>query len=524
MEEKLVFTVVVADDETELLEAVCQMIPWEEIGFKLVGSAGNGLDALQLVEQKQPDLLLTDIHMPFISGVSLAKQVRELHPLTQIAFLSGYDDFEYAQKAIEYNVIRYLLKPIGMKELTEALVQMHKQIQEHYEWILPQEKHPQSRRELVLSLLLDGFSKDRDDEAALKNALIAEEILKAGQNTLSAAVLAIQMRAGEKNKTDVELAHTVDMVFHKYFSSFSVYSAGRILTLIVADDQLQGMDIAMDELIQSVNRVLGLQCSIGVSRTVSKLSRINSACREAVDALRFAGETGIHYYSNLMSSEDSQPLDLAGLPAQLENLLRTGSRSKLEQFLNGLVSRHNKEGKHYHVILQCLATAMRILQCSLPQAQVEAICNRCNLGNLEAVYGGPDFTDNVISLCLVTREHLEQQHLEGVSLQCNQAMEAINRGYMDEDLSLSSVSEQLHVSPNYLSANMKKYVGDTFINLLIKRRMEAAHELLTTRNMKIYEVARMCGYSDQHYFSYCFKKYYGVSPAKIRRSEGESDS
>ncbi len=119
MEQKELLTVIVADDETELREAVCSVIPWKEIGFRLVGSAGNGLDALQLVEQLQPDLLLTDIRMPYISGVSLAQQVRELRPLTQIAFLSGYDDFAYAQKAIEYNVISYLLKPISMRELTE---------------------------------------------------------------------------------------------------------------------------------------------------------------------------------------------------------------------------------------------------------------------------------------------------------------------------------------------------------------------------------------------------------------------
>ena len=92
---------------------------------------------------------------------------------------------------------------------------------------------------------------------------------------------------------------------------------------------------------------------------------------------------------------------------------------------------------------------------------------------------------------------------------------------MEEDLSLSGVSEQLHVSPNYLSANMKKYAGDTFMNLLIKKRMEVAHALLTTSSLKIYEVARQCGYSDQHYFSFCFKKYYGVSPAQLRRAESE---
>ena len=133
MEQKELLTVIVADDETELREAVCSVIPWKEIGFRLVGSAGNGLDALQLVEQLQPDLLLTDIRMPYISGVSLAQQVRELRPLTQIAFLSGYDDFAYAQKAIEYNVISYLLKPISMRELTEALAEIRGKIRRKFE-------------------------------------------------------------------------------------------------------------------------------------------------------------------------------------------------------------------------------------------------------------------------------------------------------------------------------------------------------------------------------------------------------
>ena len=106
MRSKTLYTVIVADDEDELREAVCSMIPWEEYGFKLVGSASNGLDALQLVEKLEPDLLLTDIRMPFISGIELARQVREVRPATNIAFLSGYDDFEYAKQAIQYNIIR----------------------------------------------------------------------------------------------------------------------------------------------------------------------------------------------------------------------------------------------------------------------------------------------------------------------------------------------------------------------------------------------------------------------------------
>ena len=97
-------SVVVADDEQELLGAVCQLIDWEGIGFRLVGRASNGLDALQLVEELQPDFLLTDIHMPFISGTALAAQVKAVQPLIQVAFLSGYDEFEYAQQGIACEV------------------------------------------------------------------------------------------------------------------------------------------------------------------------------------------------------------------------------------------------------------------------------------------------------------------------------------------------------------------------------------------------------------------------------------
>ena len=115
------YTVIVADDEDELREAVCTMIPWEDYGFFLVGNASNGLDALQLVEKHEPDLLLTDIRMPFISGIELARQVREIRPATNIAFLSGYDDFEYAKQAIQYNIISYMLKPLTLEGLGAEL-------------------------------------------------------------------------------------------------------------------------------------------------------------------------------------------------------------------------------------------------------------------------------------------------------------------------------------------------------------------------------------------------------------------
>ena len=125
---KTQYTVIVADDEDELREAVCMMTPWQDFGFCLVGSASNGLDALQLVEKHEPDLLITDIRMPFISGIELARQVREIRPATNIAFLSGYDDFEYAQQAIQYNIISYMLKPLTMEGMAAELRRIREKI------------------------------------------------------------------------------------------------------------------------------------------------------------------------------------------------------------------------------------------------------------------------------------------------------------------------------------------------------------------------------------------------------------
>ena len=122
------YTVIVADDEEELRQALIRRVDWESIGFQVVGEAENGVEALELVEKYEPDLLLTDIRMPFVSGIELARQVREVQPATQIAFLSGFDDFTYAQQAIQYNIVSYLLKPISAAELTEELKKIKEKI------------------------------------------------------------------------------------------------------------------------------------------------------------------------------------------------------------------------------------------------------------------------------------------------------------------------------------------------------------------------------------------------------------
>ena len=134
------YTVVVADDEEEIRRSLVRRVKWEEIGFEVVGEAENGADALELVEKLEPDLLLTDIKMPFLSGIELARAVREVRPMVQIAFLSGFDDFTYAQQAIQYNIVSYMLKPISAKEIEAELIKIKKAMDQRVEEFTKKEK------------------------------------------------------------------------------------------------------------------------------------------------------------------------------------------------------------------------------------------------------------------------------------------------------------------------------------------------------------------------------------------------
>lgn len=162
------YTVVFADDEIELRQAILQRIDWEGLGFRVVADAENGVEALEAVEQHEPDLLITDIRMPLMTGIELARRVREVCPATQIVFLSGYDDFGYAQEAIRYNVISYLLKPISAAELSEELGHIRAKMDARLEELRHAGADPQTEKrlaetEFLLPLLLgtsDDFERD----------------------------------------------------------------------------------------------------------------------------------------------------------------------------------------------------------------------------------------------------------------------------------------------------------------------------------------------------------------------------
>jgi len=535
------YTVVIADDEVELRTAIVKKIDWKAIGFEIVGEAENGIEALELVEKLEPDLLLTDIKMPFVSGIELARQAREIRPAMNIAFLSGYDDFKYAQQAIQYNIISYLLKPISAEELTKELTVIREKMDAKVRQLKEQEEpadqngkqHP-GTAPFLMSLLLDNVEispeeNEADIEGALENQAILFRLKKSENDHFHYMVLVTQFFDSEKeNCTRPEYVNFINTILSKYVCFGSFYSKGKIVSLVSANERELGKYVLIftKEIIQNAQRVLNSGCIIGISCEMEKLLQCNPAYYEAVSACIYSqGETNEAYFiSDIEKVNAHEHQYISSTTSELERLLKTGDREALERFLLQVFeesgNRKSAKANINFLLIQMMSTVYDAV-CSVAdeEATISILKSFPFPENLFVNYSYEKMREEIMSFCQRAREVIASQRKLNSEIICDQAIQIINEEYHDESLTLVSISERLHISSTYLSALMKKVRGETFSNLLTERRMIEAKTYLMCTAMKIMEISNKCGYSDQHYFSYCFKKYYGMSPNKMREME-----
>jgi len=530
-EEMKMYTVIVADDEEELRRALIRRVDWESIGFSVVGEAENGAEALELVEKYEPDLLLTDIRMPFISGIELARQVREVQPAMQIVFLSGYDDFTYAQQAIQYNIISYLLKPISAAELTEELKKIREKIDEKYHQFVDDggELGKLEIQNMVMPWLLDGFQGEagEDRNRKLMKEAVSAGLLKADTGELKFIVIVTGMVDFDgKIRTTKNMVHAVDSILMKYVKHVSFYSEGRIISLLIASQA--GFDkylhIAVGEIAQSVKRIMNFSCLIGVSRPAPGLSDVHEAYMEAMNAIQYSkrNRTEVSFISDIERGQDVDLERIEGYISELENLLRGGGRQELEEFLNRIFDRIEKENMAvsalYFMMVQLVSAVFRIVYSVVEKDAVTELQGSAPLLTGDAMENFALMHSRYIAFCLKARDLISEQRKKSSTVLCDKALGIIESQYMNQDISLVSVSNEISVSPNYLSALIRKSTGKTFIDLLTQKRIETAKDLLLCTNMKIKDISEKCGYNDQHYFSYCFKKYIGLSPNAYKQN------
>ena len=299
------YTVIVADDEEEIRRALVRKIDWNSLGFELVGEASNGAEALDLTEKLCPDLLLTDIMMPFIGGIELARQVREVRPSTQIVFLTGYEVFEYAKQAIQYNIISYLLKPISADELSSELIKIRKIIDKKFEQFRSnnEAKEHLDTLSFVVPLLLDGFQ--HADSVNNRGSIISEAsrqgLLEPGTEISYCVMVTGICDKNGLNVTSKACINSLDLILDKYMKHVSFYMDGRVVTLLYGTRRTleKYLHIAVEDISQSVDRIMNLRSFIGISRIGDDIVNLHELYVEAMNALSYDNDASgsIRYIS-----------------------------------------------------------------------------------------------------------------------------------------------------------------------------------------------------------------------------------
>ena len=514
------YTVIVAEDEERIRRGIVRNVKWESVGFRVIGEAENGADALEMVEQLEPDLLITDIRMPFINGIELARQIREVRPAVQIMFLSGYDDFSYAQEAIQYNIISYLLKPISAEDLEKELAKVKKKLDRQFEMF--------SRTDRVKKEMEKSEEKNDDAEKELREMAVSVGLLRNAESpSLSFAVVVTRIQdADGTDRTTRATADAVDMILGKYVRHVSCYLKGEVISILAATASgfNKYLHILSEEIVQSVERMLKLNCLVGISRSVRRLTDCRECYLEAVNAVSYSGEGGsrIYFISDEEPEQNVGQERIHEITEHLEGLLKSGSTEELERYLDKVeqyVRSWNFTVMYFGVLIFQMAAAVHgAVYVAAGEEALKQLQKDYPLNDVRLVERMTEGFRTIRKMCLAAKSLISTQKKKSSEIICEKALEIIENKYADQELSLLSVSGEIGVSPNYLSTLIKKNTGRTFVELLTDRRIRKARELLLGTTMKIREITEACGYRDQFYFSHCFKKITGMSPKECRRA------
>lgn len=530
--------VFLVEDETVIREGLKCNIPWEQYGFRLVGEAADGEIALPMIRKLKPDVLITDIKMPFMDGLSLSRIVNAEFPKMRIIIISGYDDFEYARQAIEVGVEQYLLKPITKLTLRNSLLELKEKIaqdvqQNDYQMMFQNEMHE-----------YEQFSRRRFFERVFAGELSVKEIYEEASKLLIEMdapcynLLLFSLQEKSKMRINQEMdafTQIQDEILH-YFLRHPHYILFRCNVnsygvLIKAEsEKIAELTENSVEHIKSICLPIQEEISwyVAAGLPVERLSMLPE-CYQGVNhyySYRFImpevhilNKEALKDYLNLgeeknIDNVDSRKMD----PEIIRDFLIRGSKSEINDFVDTylqsirdpLASRMFRN----YVILNIRFTIIAYLE-SLGATRVEYSDISENYGqemNMKA-QEVHDYFVRMLETAIHIREQLSDYHSRKI---LKKALDFINANYDKESISLNSVASEVEVSANYLSTIFSQNMQKTFIEYVTGKRMEKAKKLLRNTDKSSGEVALEVGYKDPHYFSFVFKKTQGCSPREYR--------
>ena len=536
-----------AEDEVIVRETIKRMIPWEDLGFELVGEAADGEMALPLLLRQKPDLLITDIKMPFMDGLTLAKVAKKEIPGLKVVILSGYDDFNYAKQAINIGVEDYLLKPITKNALIERLTEIrsryeHEKTQKEYYEKFHREMQAYEKNssrdffEALVSGSMDMMEIYRRSEK------LGLDIVAEAYNVLIFTINCEEDFSGQRegySEWEAESLELLEEFFSENTSAMlfrcNIFSYG-----VLIKGQKETIEENTRSCVSEIQRILDRkeqkrQWFVAAGEPVERLSQIQKSYYSASRAFsqRYLYDENILYYDEMASMEkknvtedDStylQKVDVNALnPVILQKFLSNGLLEETENFVKDYFYAIGQEPLESlvfrnYVTLNVRFSVMSFLKeigCAtrtLEQEDTEDVLSESSKSLENAIA----YAEKIISQAIALRDQNSGNKNRSI---LKTAVDFIDSHYMEEDMSLNKAANAANVSANHFSALFSQNMGQTFIEYLTNLRMNKAKEYLRCTSMRSSEIAGEIGYKDAHYFSYLFKKTQGMTPSDYRKA------
>lgn len=533
--------VFLVEDEMVIRRGIKNSIDWEKEGYIFCGEASDGELAYPMIIKEKPDILITDIRMPFMDGLELCKLVKEELPNIKILILSGYDEFDYAKEAIRLGVTEYLLKPISSGKLLEALNGVSESIRREKEDKDLVRKYMEEMRENT------EHEKQKFFEQMIAGNLSMADALETGKKyemNLSAGMynlLLFRFTLGEENRKSGELLGEAEYAIEKlterleYVFEFQRDVEGWAF-LLMADNEEQ-MSERVKELSKDLEEIMKNYSTIayfgGIGQPVARLRELEESFREAERALaaRFTMELNriisvedIRMAQNVDTLDDIEITSFGEIEktrTMLEKFLNNEAEDEIDEFVDVYINELPEENLKSVLMRQYIIMDAYIVMMSFcekiegiegeMQAQSEELKN--SMKTIQTLEEIKNYIRMLLKKIIGVRDTISGRRYSDI---IEIAKDQIRKTYMSDEISLNTIAAEVGMSPSYFSSIFSKEMGKTFVEYLTEIRMDRAKELLMCSSMKTSEIGYEVGYKDPHYFSYIFKKTQNCTPKEFR--------
>lgn len=530
------YTVLLADDEDDVIQVMIRKIEWEKLGFTVLGYANNGVKALEMAEELTPDVILTDIKMPYMDGLELAKNIKDKYPETKILIFTGFDEFEYAKEAVHLEIEEYILKPLNASELTDIFERLKKKLdseidekrnmevlQKHY-----MESLPLLQADFFTSLIEGRLSRadlpklQKDYRLDFEGNCFCTVIVHTSAAYTSEVLNPLMMSASVKN-----LLEEYTKERWRWYS-FQYLGNTVLIVQLKREQEISELTDVFDRFCRYVKKVVGAVVTVGIGRVQTDLLQLEESYTGAREALSYRAMLGsakaINIEEIVPGQTESQLEQKENSLTKLLKAVQIGAEKDVLAEVNEYVEGVKKTGmslETYHITLMDMIGALHrfagryAVDCPQVSGNVMTLFMMLADKNTEELKAW--LTETALSL----KEEFATARNRSTRSFVTRAKDYVADHYGEEDVSLDTVCEQLGVSKAYFSTIFKKETGTNFIGYLTEYRMKVAGRLLIETDEKSYVIANRVGYTDPNYFSYVFKRSFGVSPSKYRAQNGD---